>query len=149
MLTHSLGGGIIANAKKDSTTKVGAYVVVGGLALQLIFFGLFILVAVVFNRRIVRTPTSLSQDPGMPFFKHLYALYAASALIMVRSIFRMVEYVQGNDGFLLGHEYFLYVFDAALMFGVMVVLNVVHPSEVKAMLRGGKAFMNGFQMVEK
>ena len=42
----------------------------------------------------------------------------------------------GNDGFLLRNEVFLYVFDAVLMLGVMVLVNLVHPGEIAAMIRG-------------
>lgn len=41
----------------------------------------------------------------------------------------------GNNGYLLRHEYFLYVFDATLMLGVMVLFNIVHPSEVTKVYR--------------
>ena len=69
---------------------------------------------------------------------------------MLRSVFRIVEYVQGNDGFLLGHEWFLYVFDATLMVVLMGVLNVVHPSEVGAVVRGGGMVVRGLVgVVEK
>lgn len=42
----------------------------------------------------------------------------------------------GNDGYLISHEAFLYIFDALLMFFVMVIFAVVHPSEINAELRG-------------
>lgn len=35
------------------------------------------------------------------------------------------------------HEVFIYVFDYLLMFIVMVVFNIIHPSEIYAILRGG------------
>jgi hypothetical protein len=66
----------------------------------------------------------------LPWKRHLYALYSSSALILVRSLFRVIEYLQGNGGYLLRHEVFLYVFDATLMLGVMVLFNWIHPSEV-------------------
>ena len=71
----------------------------------------------------------------------MHTLYAASGLIMFRSIFRVVEYVQGNNGYLLRHEYFLYIFDAVLMLVVMVLFNFIHPSEVTDIYkrRGGAA----------
>lgn len=34
----------------------------------------------------------------------------------------------GTDGILLDREYFLYIFDAALMFIAMVLFNIYHPS---------------------
>lgn len=54
---------------------------------------------------------------------------------MVRSIFRLAEYLQGNNGYLLHHEAFLYVFDALLMFITMVIFNIVHPQEVERHLK--------------
>ena len=71
--------------------------------------------------------SSLNQ---LPWKRHLYNLYFTSGLIMFRSIFRVVEYIQGNAGYLLSHEVFLYIFDAVLMLAVMIMFNWVHPSEV-------------------
>jgi len=66
----------------------------------------------------------------------------------VRSIVRVVEYVQGYDGFIMSHEYFLYVFDSLVMWLAMLVMNWIHPSEVAAFLRGGKAFTNAWRLEE-
>lgn len=66
----------------------------------------------------------------------MWMLYGASFLIMVRSVFRVVEYLQGIDGTLLHHEAYLYVLDALLMFVVMIVFNVVHPSGVTGLTKG-------------
>lgn len=62
--------------------------------------------------------------------KHIRALYFASILIMVRSVFRIAEYSQGNAGYLLSHEALLYCLDAVLMSGVMILFNAVCPSEL-------------------
>lgn len=58
----------------------------------------------------------------------MHVLFGTSLLIMIRSIFRVAEYLQGNDGYILAHEAYLYVFDAVLMLSVMAVFNMVHPS---------------------
>jgi hypothetical protein len=50
-----------------------------------------------------------------------------------------------NGGYLLGHEHSLYIFDLVLMLGVMTVFNLVHPSEIKALLHGGRVLKNDFQ----
>jgi len=58
---------------------------------------------------------------------------------MFRSIFRVVEYLIGNNGFLLKHEYFLYIFDAAPMFVEMLLFIWIHPSETtRAMASRGQ-----------
>lgn len=62
----------------------------------------------------------------------MYTLYIGSLLIMVRSIFRVVEYLMGNNGFLLRHEYLVYIFDATLMFLVMLLFLWVHPRQLRS-----------------
>jgi hypothetical protein len=74
------------------------------------------------------------------------ALFIGSALIMVRSLFRIIEYLQGFSGYLLSHEVYLYIFDAVLMLAVMVLFNVLHPSEVVALVRGGNVVKRGWNM---
>lgn len=51
-------------------------------------------------------------------------------MIILRSIFRVAEYVQGSEGELLKHEAYLFAFDATLMWILMVVMNFVHPGEI-------------------
>lgn len=96
----------------------------------MLFFGLFVIVSAIFHYRIKAMPSLRSKNLSIPWESYLYILYTASGLILVRSVFRIVEYVMGSDGILLKHEYFLYVFDAALMFVTMVLFNVCHPSRI-------------------
>ncbi|KAH8587257.1 RTA-like protein [Bisporella sp. PMI_857] len=145
-MMQSAGDGIMAGGSL-SAMQNGERIVVGGLFVQILFFGFFIVAAVVFDLRIHKNPTAASASPARPWNKHLKTLYFASALIMVRSIFRVIEYLQGNAGYLLRHEVFLYVFDAVLMLTVMLIFNAIHPSEVKAMLKGGKV-SRGFKVSE-
>lgn len=105
--------------------------VIVGLAIQLISFSIFWLAAVIFERRIRRTPTPKSLIPGIPWEKTLYILYAVSALIMIRSIFRIVEYALGNSGYLLMHEWPMYIFDSVPMAIVMVIFYIWYPSDLK------------------
>lgn len=128
----------MASGSQDSATT-GEHIIIGGLLVQILFFSFFIIVAVVFHIRMQKVPTSkvLSSDTTAHVWrKHLFALYGGSLLILVRSVFRLIEYAQGNDGYLISHELFLYVFDALLMLLTTVLFAVTHPSEVNAMLRG-------------
>lgn len=92
------------------------------------------MVAVKFHISISRVP-AIRLCNELPWQKHMNTLYIASTLIMVRSIFRVVEYLQGFNGYLLHHEAYLYIFDGLLMFLVMVLLNVVHPGELAASMK--------------
>ncbi|KAH7007651.1 RTA1 like protein-domain-containing protein [Ilyonectria destructans] len=138
------GGGIQSSGTLEAL-ETGTHIIVGGLFVQLIFFGIFILIAVAFHLKIREAPTTISAS-GVPWKRHMLALYAASGLIMVRSVFRLVEYLQGFDGYLLYHEVYLYIFDAALMFLTLVLLNVVHPSEIAKVMRSSKGTSYGFEL---
>jgi hypothetical protein len=92
---QSSGGGLMASG--GNSVNTGKNVVVGGLVLQIIFFGIFVLAAALFHLRILQHPTQRSYD--VPFWKkHMASLYVVSILIFVRSIVRVVEYVQGYTG---------------------------------------------------
>lgn len=56
-------------------------------------------------------------------------LYVCSVLIMLRSVFRVIEYVMGVDGYLLSNEWSMYVFDAVLMWAVQVIFFVWFPDK--------------------
>ncbi|KAJ3546836.1 hypothetical protein NM208_g1810 [Fusarium decemcellulare] len=116
------------------STGASNYITIGGLILQLLVFGFFMIISVVFYLRISRQPTRRSQNALNPWRKHLFVLYLSSLLIMIRSVFRLVEYVQGEDGYLLGSEVWLYVFDAALILVVVVLFNLFHPSQMRGMM---------------
>jgi hypothetical protein len=118
--------------------RTGEDIIVGGLFVQVIFFGFFVLCAVVFQRRLGDNLARLGVTSSMPWKKHLWALYASSALILVRSVFRIVEYLQGYYGSLLQTEVYIYMFDAVLMWLVLVIFMIVHPSEVHCLLGRGR-----------
>ncbi|GME39175.1 Rta-like protein [Neofusicoccum parvum] len=122
------GGGVLASSKTESGQDLGELLITIGLIVQLIFFGFFIVVSINFHYRLRSNPTDASRKTSFSWEIYLYILYIGSILIMVRSIFRVIEYVQGQDGPLLSKEWYLYVFDTALMFLTMVLFNVKHPS---------------------
>ncbi|KAH8651787.1 RTA-like protein [Ilyonectria robusta] len=129
-LSQSGGGGILATAKTESSQNLGNNVILLGLGIQVLFFGFFIVVTVVFHIRINQRPTTKSYTIVTPWKKFIWVLYASSVLIMVRSIFRMIEYAEGNDGILMKREIYVYALDSSLMFIVIVLFSVYHPSSV-------------------
>ncbi|KAL1966363.1 hypothetical protein VTN77DRAFT_4505 [Rasamsonia byssochlamydoides] len=111
--------------------KTGEVIIVLGLMIQIISFGLFAVTAIIFQVRIQRYPTHEAVMEEQPWRQSLHMLYGVSALIMVRSIFRVVEFALGNDGYPLSHEWTLYIFDSLLMFIVMVVFFIWYPSKIR------------------
>lgn len=108
--------------------KLGNTIVISGLGVQLGAFGLFILNTAIVHRRLVASPTEASMDGTWK--KYIWMLYGVSFLVVVRSIFRLIEFIEGAEGFLYKTEVFLYIFDAALMFLVVVIMAVVHPGRL-------------------
>ncbi|KAL4940671.1 RTA1 like protein-domain-containing protein [Aspergillus oleicola] len=112
-IMQGAGGGIMASGT-PSALKTGENIIISGLVIQLIFFSLFVITSIKFPPRTAEW--SIAQSPSLPT-----TLGAA----------------HGNDGYLVSHEVYLYIFDAVLMVLVMIVFAWVHPSEVNAWLKPG------------
>ncbi|SPN96557.1 related to RTM1 protein [Cephalotrichum gorgonifer] len=124
------GGAMMATAKSRDDTRMGENIILAGLGVQILFFGVFIVVTCVFHRRLIARPTETSLSLRTPWKGLLWVLYGSSVLIMIRSVFRIIEYGMGSEGELLQKEAYLYVFDAVPMFVIVVALNWFHPSRV-------------------
>ncbi|CZR56676.1 related to RTA1 domain protein [Phialocephala subalpina] len=117
------GGGARMMAN-NSTVKTREYIVLGGLGLQTLSFGLFFLYAIS-ESRMARSPTRVSLTTLAPWNATLRMLY-----VHPHSAFRIVEYIQGHDGYSLKHEWTLYAFESAPMFLVTVAFFVFFPSRL-------------------
>ncbi|KAJ1323927.1 RTA1 domain-containing protein [Microdochium nivale] len=143
------GGGIQAAGTLELYT-LGEKIIIVGLFVQITIFGFFLATAVTFHLRQRRCATVYGEagdfqtpshqahhrETTIPWARHLVVLYVVSGFIMVRSIFRVIEYLQGNGGYLISHEVFLYAFDAVLMAIVMAVFLVFYVDDLAA---GGAA----------
>ncbi|KAE9377347.1 RTA1 like protein [Stipitochalara longipes BDJ] len=134
VMSFVVQGGSAGLMFSSSTVNIGQGMVVGGLCIQIIMFGLFALTAIIFQLRLHKNPTTESFNPENPWKESLHMLYAVSALIMIRSIFRVVEYLMGNDGYPLSHEWTLYIFDGVLMLLVTVIFHIRYPSKLQEVI---------------
>jgi len=130
-----LGGGGLMASSNASSAKLGSHIVLAGLIVQIIIFGFFVVVSLVFHRRLAAMPTHLSNNPALPWKKYLYLLYATSTFIMVRSIVRVAEFVEGFEGNIIMHEVYLYCFDGIPMLAVMIAYNIWYPSNFSKQAR--------------
>lgn len=119
-----------------NSMETGENVIIAGLVVQILFFSCFVVTAGVLHYRLQQAPTIKSISTDSLWRKSLYSLYAGSILIWIRCVFRLIEYAQGNAGYLISHEVFLYIFDATLMFAVMILFAIMHPSELNAQIQG-------------
>lgn len=129
------GAAYSANANlPESKQDVGRGLIKAALIIQLIIQASFILLAGSFHRRCYKAnllPKNLKAV--------LYTLYFSSMLIIIRTIYRTVEYmsfpnvrVQGLDpksiSPIIRYEWFFWVFEGMLMIINSVLLNVRHPA---------------------
>ncbi|KIW23697.1 uncharacterized protein PV07_11876 [Cladophialophora immunda] len=77
-----------------------------------------------------RSPSPMPEDstPDLDLTTPLLrVLYVTLALIIVRNIYRLVEFGMGANSPTVTHEWFAYVFDGVPMFFALLVLNVFYP----------------------
>jgi hypothetical protein len=123
------GGGMMAQA---SMAKLGQKIMLIGLFIQLMFFGFFLSVSLVFWKR-MQSSAKLYTIPK--YGKHTWQallkfLLGAAVIIILRCVYRVIEFAQGNDGYLATHEVYMYLFDSAPMLVVQMMFHFVHAGDV-------------------
>lgn len=113
-----------------SSGSAGSYekgykIIVGGLFIQIAFFSGFLIISTMWYLRLTRSASHTQEAFKGRYY--IWVMYGASALILIRSIFRVVEYLMPEDGPLLSNEYYLYIFDAALMAIVVGLYIAIKP----------------------
>lgn len=136
-LVQAFGGVSLANLanSKDSDTAhkvdVAKNVILAGLALQVIFFLIFCLSAVVFHVRVSKPHHAKTVDPTLHIQMMLFSIYVTGVLITGRNIFRLIEYKSGNGGYLQEKEWPQYGLDVGLMAIFMIVTFFWYSADTK------------------
>jgi len=134
LIMQSTGGAMLASGNADDTDQ-GTAIVLVGLGIQLGFFAFFLLLMGVFHYKTRGWEVKTSQGNWKLL---LGVLEVTSGLILARSIYRIVEYAEGYDGYLISHEVYLYTLDALLMLFVQLLWKLVHPGPVLKVENEGK-----------
>ncbi|SCU79553.1 LADA_0B01486g1_1 [Lachancea dasiensis] len=117
ILLQGAGGGILGSSDNH---ELGSNIIIAGLVVQVIIFGLFVITELRFlflADKVSRITPYISRH-----WKVLNInLFMCSILILVRSIVRLVEFIQGYSGYIIEHEWFIFVFDAVPMFLVTLL----------------------------
>lgn len=129
LFLQAIGGIVVSGADDDEDRfKLGKNIVLFGLAVQIIFFGFFVIIELTYYIRLLRNLNNseyntrvVNQDirtfPAR--FNNwktiLEILFICSGLILIRSAYRVVEFTQANGGYITTHEWVLYVFDGLMM----------------------------------
>lgn len=128
--------------------QTGENVIIVGLFIQLFIFSCFLVIATNYHYRLSRSPTPESANPNIRWKWYLFTLYLTGGLILVRSIFRVAEFIEGNHGHLMRKEAYVFTFDGFLMVIVLLWMNWFHPGEIGLLLRNEASITNGLQLIK-
>ncbi|KAL2007578.1 hypothetical protein VTN00DRAFT_9016 [Thermoascus crustaceus] len=114
-----MGGAGVQVSGSESLRVAGEKIVLGGLIFQIFVFSFFVSIAIKWRRQ-------------------MWALYVVSVFVLLRNIVRIAQFTEGGTGFINTHEAMIYVFDATLMWLVMVVFGFVHPGKLRKDIRNAE-----------
>lgn len=129
LITQAAGSGIAAIAEQadpPESTVTGAWIVVAGLFIQLFAYGVFNVVFIIFALR------TRAEPPKHPLWNgrmRLFRLMAwiSSLFVLLRSLFRVGEMLQGWLGGVATTEWYFYAFDATPVSLAVLILIPFHP----------------------
>ncbi|KAG8995742.1 hypothetical protein FRB90_000097 [Tulasnella sp. 427] len=156
IITQAAGAAILAGAQGDiSRMKKAKDLLLVGLSLQVVTFGIFSFVAIAYDWRSSRAEALKPYQPELTRIRRLWwAFYANALLITARSIYRTAEFAEVSfesghatpDGYALTHEWPMYVFDSLPIFLSVLAFNIFHPGQFLPIRKG--AIIGGKQSVE-
>ncbi|KAJ3049588.1 hypothetical protein HK097_009441 [Rhizophlyctis rosea] len=126
-LVQCAGAGVLMGSNDMNIKEIGFKLLIAGLALQVIFFAGFVVLSFIFERR----ATAAGYNKG-GWKKLLYALYFASICVLIRSVFRVVEFSGGFKSEIAKDEKLLYTLDFMMMVLAVSIWLVVHPGPALA-----------------
>ncbi|KAH7407135.1 RTA1 like protein-domain-containing protein [Cadophora sp. MPI-SDFR-AT-0126] len=137
-------GAVIPASGDPSALKKSKIILLGGLITQVVALSLFIFTCWHAHVRIKQDPPEILLKGAISKWRiHFVALELVTILMIVRSLVRTIEYLQGNDGYIITHEFFLYAFDAALMAIVMGIFLIIYPGQLVRNARRLKSEQDG------
>ncbi|CAF1519649.1 unnamed protein product [Rotaria magnacalcarata] len=130
MLVQSAGAGVLTSAGANlQNLETGENILLGGLGVNLASFTLFCLQLFYFDYLTRKSPPvflngSIYQRRWRLF---LYVIYISSFFVLVRQIYRVIEFSQGFTGYLAVHEIYFYIFDTIPIFVSSAVYTIFFP----------------------
>lgn len=123
------GGGMMAQA---SMANMGQKIMLIGLFVQLFFLGFFLCISLLFWKRMSRSSKqyAIPQYGKHSWDKLLKMVIGAAVIIILRCIFRVIEFTEGRGGYLASHEVYIYLLDAAPMLVVQIMMHFVCAAEI-------------------
>ncbi|RYP72649.1 hypothetical protein DL770_007936 [Monosporascus sp. CRB-9-2] len=108
------------------TADIAINILLAGLALQVVAFSTYLCILMRYHY--------LSRSLAVPeapegWFNVLKAVYISSFLILIRCVYRVVEFAEGSEGYTMTHEWIFWVFEGITMLIAITVFCVWYPSK--------------------
>ncbi|KAM5366799.1 hypothetical protein ACJZ2D_010339 [Fusarium nematophilum] len=132
---QAAGGAMIADQNSEDNAELGRKVYMAGVSVQLALVVTFLVLHAFFHRDLVQNSRIGKSRARNGWTKVLvWVIYIVLVLIMIRIIFRLIEFSQGvsSSNVILRHEEFPLYLDALPMLVAVFLLNFVHPGMVLA-----------------
>ncbi|CAF0980835.1 unnamed protein product [Adineta steineri] len=112
------GAGLLTSAKDGAGAQTGQTILLAGLGINLGSFAIFCLQLFYFEYRIRKSPPIFPNGSiyEKRWRRFVYIIYLSSTLVLIRQIYRVIEFAQGFTGYLAVHEIFFYIFDTIPIF---------------------------------
>ncbi|KAJ7664512.1 RTA1 like protein [Mycena polygramma] len=142
LVVQGLGGGLAASADDEAGANMGAHIMLGGIIFQFVAIIVYTACAIDFLRnyngsRPVREVqlSARVEHPMDPQVKQMiYALAFSTFVLLVRSVYRIIELATGWHGKIIETEIYFNVFDGAMVVLAIFTINIAHPG----LLLGGR-----------
>ncbi|KAH9989745.1 RTA1 like protein-domain-containing protein [Russula vinacea] len=141
LVIQGVGGSIAAVAENAadslSQANLGAHIALGGTAFQQVAIIVYCALAAEFLarhswdlpiRRSAPVPKeALRGTLDNRLSRMLQALFIMTTFIMIRAIYRVIEFAGGWKGKVISTQWYFYVFDGIMICLAMFTLNLIHP----------------------
>lgn len=133
LVLQGAGGGLAATADDNDGSNTGRNIMIAGVVFQVVALGTFMLLWGEFSWRLRKTPESdrdvrfVELRATKKFKWFTYAMWAATLLIFVRSVYRVAELQQGFDGPIAQDEVLFMILEGPMIFLAVSFLTVLHP----------------------
>ncbi|KAK0100602.1 hypothetical protein ONS95_007057 [Cadophora gregata] len=124
-------GAIIPASGDPTAQKQSRIILLAGLITQLVALILFLFTCWHAYVRLRQNPPEILLKGAILKWRNSFiAIEIVTSLMIVRGLVRTIEYLQGEGGYIITHEAFLYTFDAAPMAIVIGIFLVVYPGKL-------------------
>ncbi|KAF5519377.1 Protein RTM1 [Colletotrichum aenigma] len=115
-----------ANSWVGPLSDIAMKILLAGLALQVLVFSTYMCILLRYHKlsRMMAVP-----EAPAGWFGILKAVYISSFLILIRCVYRMIEFAEGPEGYTMTHEWMFWVFEGITMVVAIAVFCVWHPGK--------------------